>query len=570
MPKTAAYTEDTVHALSRTIGHEQAAVTIRQFRFVDSSSLRQVYEVGFSNGRSLELLIPLASMLRLLRWERRIINSEADVIQWLGTVLYQPKKQLVDPGLTQEDKGQEEEEEEEEEQEVRKAEVEHRAREVENVEGYQEEATDVGKGSSKIHDREGPRRRSSGTGSQPDGIQCSHLEVDLGLLHLLPRLVDHSPSSEPLDTLYTLWQPRRTKTIASLSSPLTTTQRSEVNYDLGRITCCFSRLTSPNGRFGCAGPIIACCNVDPSSSLDGMIKRPSTPANATEGCTTWSEAFHLMLEDILRDAEDMAVSVPYPVLRKHFLRLHHHLDEVTVPRLVFTDGAEDSNVLVASDEEEGLEDKAHDESEDEENEKEDEDESDGTLHDGPARNPCWRQNQYNKGSTSTITSKPQTVLGFRSWSNAIFGDPLIATIFSNKPSPSFLNGYRHNNPSASPFTSSQTSSHEATSAEIRLLLYQAYHATVTIVNEFYHPKKDSTTRELAARRKLNGILLRLNEVEERDVDGQRPEPVHRRPSGEMSPAKKLKSVEKERELRERKREKEGVGSSKRRGVEVAE
>ncbi|RKU44491.1 hypothetical protein DL546_004736 [Coniochaeta pulveracea] len=294
-----------------------------------------------------------------------------------------------------------------------------------------------------------------------------------------------------------------------------------------------------------------------------MDARISTSCHA-EGCSTWSGAFHLMLEDILRDGEDMAVSLPYPALRKHYLHLSHHLDSITEPRLVFINGGEDSNLLIAPacEENGGYED--GEESGPEVNEEGDDDETDDTLQGGAQKSPCLRDEH---DGDPTFSTKTNTVIGFRTWSNAIFGDPLIATVFSNGPSPAFLDGYSHQNTCPSPSTYCQT---PTTSAEICLLLYQAYHATVAIVKEFYHPQKDSTIRELAARKKLNEVLLKLRDVEERNVDGERPEPVHRRPSGDMSPAKKLKILEKGREQKERIMEREGVGSSRRQAVEVAE
>ena len=54
------------------------------------------------------------------------------------------------------------------------------------------------------------------------------------------------------------------------------------------------------------------------------------------------------------------------------------------------------------------------------------------------------------------------------------------------------------------------------------------------------PRRRAPTREFAGRRKLTEALMKLEEVED-DPKHSR----HRRPSGEMSPAKKLKSEEKE-------------------------
>ncbi|EWC45229.1 hypothetical protein DRE_05956 [Drechslerella stenobrocha 248] len=50
--------------------------------------------------------------------------------------------------------------------------------------------------------------------------------------------------------------------------------------------------------------------------------------------TTWRAAFLSMFEAVMRDAEDLFVSVPYEVLRWQVGRLAHTLDEVKVPQLV--------------------------------------------------------------------------------------------------------------------------------------------------------------------------------------------------------------------------------------------
>lgn len=74
-------------------------------------------------------------------------------------------------------------------------------------------------------------------------------------------------------------------------------------------------------------------------------------------------------------------------------------------------------------------------------------------------------------------------------------------------------------------------------AWIRLLLYAVYHSVAGIVSEFYRPRPDSSVRELEARRALNEVLEKLVEVPDD------PKKRHRRPSGEMSPAKRLRGVE---------------------------
>ena len=108
----------------------------------------------------------------------------------------------------------------------------------------------------------------------------------------------------------------------------------------------------------------------------------------------------------------------------------------------------------------------------------------------------------------------------------------MSTAFGNNPSSALLAG----------FHSTMNSNHMSTTAqqrdasETRLLLYQAYHATVSIVTEFYRPRSESTARELAARRKLTEVLMRLEEVKD-GLERSR----HKKPSGETSLAKKPKS-----------------------------
>lgn len=521
-------TEQFVMGVLKAAGLEPAAAdTIRQVRPVASSRLHRVYEVVLSNGRTLELLMPPASMLRLLRSERRIINSEAVVVQWLSAVLSDDERVVVDPGSTRGDGVVEEEDEDSEDGEG------------EDVDGDDTRNND---GSSTNHG-EGPTRRSSGTGNQQDSDRCSPLEDDPGLLHLLPKLIHHSSNSTERDAPYALYQPRDRSSILSLPTLLTIQQRAQVDYQLGTLTRGFSTIISPTGQFGPAGSILA----SPSTTQrrkDGTISRASTPGKTTEGCRTWSETFHLMLEDILRDAEDMAITVPYPAIRKHFLRLSYVLDEITEPRLVFIDGTEDSNVLVALEEEDESEDEDEDGSEEEDSESDSSDEStDDKNKDGRRKSPPTETIRGGQGAPSPkhAIKKPITITGLRDWSNAIFGDPLIAPVFSNNPSRDFLTGYHSTDTTASYLpTPPHIRTHEdITPAEIRILLYQAYHATVAIVTEFYRPRIDSTTRELAARRRLNEILKRLGEVD--DPKGSR----HRRPSGEMSPAKKLKPDERE-------------------------
>lgn len=172
------------------------------------------------------------------------------------------------------------------------------------------------------------------------------------------------------------------------------------------------------------------------------------------------------------------------------------------------------------------------------------------------------------------------VTGLWDWSNTVFGDPLFATVFSRETSLEFLRGFRQPPPrlSPSPWPPPPSSPHagkdqedrygtqqkeastsansgngddaassissdpdsdseydevveDRANAAVRLLLYECYHATVSVVRQFYRPDADSPARELTARRRLAAVLARLGDVEEAAV-GKRP----RRASGDAWPA----------------------------------
>ena len=258
-----------------------------------------------------------------------------------------------------------------------------------------------------------------------------------------------------------------------------------------------------------------------------------------EGTETWSGAFHLMLEGILRDGEDMAVMVNYSAIRRNFKRFRHLLDLVTVPRLVVIDGGDESNVLVSS---------------------------------LPPPSPKYTaiadndtgKNEETKGKEDGDGA--MVFAGIRDWSACVFGDPLLATVFNDTTiSPSFLEGFNHSTkvttateittaePSSSspPSLSSQPTPlaldkamiDDVETAPIRQLLYQVYHASVNVIKEFYRPRggNESSRRELEARKKLTEALARLELVPEQDIQSLSKRSYRAsRLSGEMSPAKRIK------------------------------
>ncbi|KAF3919817.1 hypothetical protein ABW20_dc0109711 [Dactylellina cionopaga] len=103
--------------------------------------------------------------------------------------------------------------------------------------------------------------------------------------------------------------------------------------------------------------------------------------------TTWRGAFLSMFESVMRDAEDLFISIPYEVLRWHVGRLAYALDDVKVPQLVCYDLCDPDRAVV--------------------------DERTGRLN------------------------------GLLDVERAVWGDPLMETSFRD-PSLAFLNGYGGN------------------------------------------------------------------------------------------------------------------------------
>ena len=64
------------------------------------------------------------------------------------------------------------------------------------------------------------------------------------------------------------------------------------------------------------------------------------------GSRTWAAGFSSLLESILRDGEDILVSIPYESIRYYTAIHSHHLDHVETPRLVALDVGLPSNIIV--------------------------------------------------------------------------------------------------------------------------------------------------------------------------------------------------------------------------------
>ncbi|KAL8708800.1 MAG: hypothetical protein Q9220_006361 [cf. Caloplaca sp. 1 TL-2023] len=73
---------------------------------------------------------------------------------------------------------------------------------------------------------------------------------------------------------------------------------------------------------------------------------PLASAASNRGSRTWKEAFKIMLESLLMDAEDLLVNLPYAQIRDEVIRCEAVLDNVTEARLVVLGLCEPRNILI--------------------------------------------------------------------------------------------------------------------------------------------------------------------------------------------------------------------------------
>ena len=471
-------------AVGAVLGRASVAAPLETIHRIPSSRPQRPYELRLGGGRRLTLVTAPPSRLRLLRCEQRSTSTEAAVIRWLAEMLL--------PG-------------------------------------------------------------PPGHGSRPEGRRDTTAWLpetsasDVDLASATPRLVAQSLASDELGCPYNIFDAPPGTTLRSLEPSLTPPERSVVDYGAGSLVRQLSSLTPTPPRFGPALVVLSSPSSSPSSSRR-LAPRPTPTSPNREGLTaSWSTAFHSLLEGALRDGEDMAIVLPYSAVRTNFRRLGYLLGMVTNPRLVVLDAAADDNLLVirqpgvpavlknrradseclppaearrsTTPEPGGGRDK--EETEDDSKVKKEDD--GGNDDDG--------NNDDEKASASIA------VTGIRDWSQAVFGDPLFAAAFCDEPSPEFHRGFDGPLPTGDPHrgVAADDLIEDREMAHVRILLYRCYHLVVAIVREYYRPTSQGSGQEMAARKRLGETLAKLGAIE--DVPKRR----HRRPSGEMSPAKKLRA-----------------------------
>ncbi|KAI1773720.1 hypothetical protein F4818DRAFT_99644 [Hypoxylon cercidicola] len=465
-------------------------VTVESINALPSRRLLRFFNIKVSDGRTLLLSLPPSPTLRLLRSERTMNLSEIAVTQWILETVLVSSSQAGGP----------------------------------------------------VHESLGTHRHiesQSWRDEQPTAFRGTQ-EPKESILRYLPILVAHSASSAELGSPFNVFEVTRGDSIAELATPLTKSEKQTVDFQRGQFVRQLSEFTSPDGFFGPAMAVIG------PQSTDVDLQKSQQANIGSRGPRTWRQAFHSLLEGVLRDAEDMAVTISYEPIRGYFNRLAHFLDGVTVARLVILDASDESNVLIS---------RSTKPTEKSNERRPSPIASQQTKQSETGAPPeIFESSGYTEGDDGGNLPNPSqptvNVTGLRDWSNCIFGDPLMAEVFNRGPTTEFLRGFRQpqganlDTPTAAsgeevideiPYDEGLIEDRE--SAATRLLLYECYHATVEVVKSFYRPGPNSSDGEIAARRRLATALRKLDDVDE-ETASKRP----RRPSAnvEVWPVKKAK------------------------------
>ncbi|EKJ69472.1 hypothetical protein FPSE_10352 [Fusarium pseudograminearum CS3096] len=473
IPMAAAPPESSVLSLLSGISPR---LSVKELEVIPSARLQRLYNVKVTEGPSLLLALPPPPVIRLLRSEKSTLGSEAAVLKWLSSGSRERK--VCSSSVTKESM------------------------------------------------------------SKTTGLVLGSEAPDNMLTAYLPLLVRHESVSGMSPVEYNLVRPPRGAAISALSKSLSSSERRIVDFQTGQLLRRIASQVSPTRKFGIAADVLSV----PPSVVHHPPRRFEGSLSESKGADSWGVAFHSLIESVLRDGEDLTIMLNYKNVRYQFARFAHLLDAVTKPRLVVIDAGEDSNTLVYRICETSKKPKSPAE------------DLKGVPESKPARGAPRRSNLVRKrrpdyrivihddtsekedrATPEDSVGKQIELTGLRQWSNCIFGDPLIASVFSKTPSPSdeFWRGFDNQIPGQD--TASPNIIEDRENAHIRILLYECYHALVALVGEYYRPQNDSSKKELAARKHLASVLAQLEELD--DMGRQR----RRRPSGEMSPAKRPRS-----------------------------
>ncbi|KAI1295043.1 hypothetical protein F5Y03DRAFT_387557 [Xylaria venustula] len=469
------------------------SIRVETVSIIPTKRLLRVFKVKLTDERTLLLnLLPPSS--RSLRHEKRFLQSEAAVVEWLSQ-----------DACRQQNRG---------------------------VHCFDEKsAGKQAQGTSSTR-----RPAASSTPSSPAKSQ---------LLKYLPTLIKHSSSSTETGSDFSLFEPKPGDPMSSLGNPLTTGQRRSINFQKGRLIRRIANVVSPNGRFGQATTVL-------ELPLTPEASQPAAPKGKlhVDGADGWRKTFHLLLEGILRDGEDRAVAISYELVRAMFHKFGHLLDAITIPRLVVCDADEDDVVLISKSKNVQPKRKGQDpvalkrspkikiEPDDSTSglQQRFDEENDDTAFEITGLQD-WSNCIFGDPLFAAVFSHttPEFERGFR---ESHEHDEIRKPAESHK-----IKKEEQDDSSGSDEKEGKEPRRRQDTADIiedpdnaptRILLYECYHATVAIVRQFYRPDADSSEREIAARRRLVAALAKLERVEAGEPAGKR----HRRPSRDDWPVKR--------------------------------
>lgn len=158
---------------------------------------------------------------------------------------------------------------------------------------------------------------------EEDGLrmEATILQVLRGRSDLLvPRPIEYHTTTIPIGSPYLISGPFKGSILADIEPSLSTQALANIDKSLGKYVRHIARVTS---------------------STFGVVKEASFP-----GYSSWSKCFAVMLESLLRDAEDALVSLPYDFVRAQARRHKSLLDQITQPKLFLVEMISDRNVVV--------------------------------------------------------------------------------------------------------------------------------------------------------------------------------------------------------------------------------
>ncbi|GAD99097.1 hypothetical protein AOR_1_1156154 [Paecilomyces variotii No. 5] len=140
----------------------------------------------------------------------------------------------------------------------------------------------------------------------------------------IPQLFLYDPRVASLGSPFLLRQYIGGCTLHDIETQITIKQRKDIDRHLGFLVNLIGQQVAP--------------------SFGSLVKVASG-----SGSSSWKHAYICLFEDVLRDAEDMFINLPYAEIRREIDRLSPALEDVTVPRLVIVDFGKPSQIVVDPD-----------------------------------------------------------------------------------------------------------------------------------------------------------------------------------------------------------------------------